>query len=383
MTTQDSLSPKRLLELDAAKGLIMILMALDHSMALMAHVHVSEMWARPMTDYSGSLLVFFTRWVTHLCAPGFALLMGAGMILFAESRIKRGWGTGSLIRHFLVRGLILIVVSLTVEDLFWNWGYLLRPGGPKWFVFVTIIATLGASMIVGSFLIRLRSFWLLILSMVCVAGTTFMLPLGLPIKEVAGTITIPETLLFVPWEFMTPAGPAIMAYPIIPWLGITLAGMALGHFLVDHGEKVLQKMHLVGGGLLVAFVAVRFTGVIGNINNLKPSGLISFLSITKYPPSIAFVLLTLGGILIAMAFFNRIASSMDRYDPLLVFGRVPFFFYIIHIALFCVLGKFLDVTGYSAGYLAWVSVLVVLYWPCRWYGEFKKSTSPESIWRLF
>ncbi len=383
MTTQHTLSPKRLLELDATKGLIMILMALDHSMALMAHVHVSEMWARPMSDYGGSLLVFFTRWVTHLCAPGFALLMGAGMILFAESRIKRGWGTGSLIRHFLVRGLVLIVVSLTLEDFFWNWGFLVRPEGPQWFVFSTIIATLGASMILGSFLIKLRSLWLLILSVVCVVSTTLLLPIGTPLKEIAGMLSIPKILLFVPWDFMTPAGLAIMTYPLIPWLGITLAGMALGHFLLDHGEKVLQKIHLVGLALLIAFVAVRFTGVIGNINNLEPSGLISFLSITKYPPSMAFVLLTLGIILIAIAFFNRIAPSMDRYDPLLVFGRVPFFFYIIHIALFCVLGKILNVSGYSAGYLAWVGVLLVLYWPCRWYGDFKKRTSPESIWRLF
>lgn len=383
MAEGNSLSSRRITELDATKGLIMILMALDHSMALISRVHTSEMWARPMSDYGGSLLVFFTRWVSHLCAPGFALLMGAGMILFAESRRNRGWETGSLIRHFLVRGLILIIVSLTFEDFLWNWGYLLRPGGPKWFVFCTIISTLGASMMVGAFLIKLRSFWLLILSLVCVAGTTLMLPMGTPIKEIAGSLSIPEILLLVPWDFMTPAGPAIMAYPIIPWLGITLAGMVLGHFIVDHGEKVLQKIHLVGGALLIAFVAVRFSGVIGNINDLKPEGLISFLSITKYPPSLAFVLLTLGIICLIMALFNRVGYFLDKDDPLIVFGRVPFFFYLLHLTVFCVLGKILSGSGYALGYGVWVAVVALVYLPCKWYGNFKKHTSPESVWRLF
>lgn len=164
-----------------------------------------------------------------------------------------------------------------------------------------------------------------------------MLPLGLPIKEITRTISIPEIALFVPWDFMPPAGPAIIAYPLIPWLGITLAGMALGHLLVDHGEKVLKKMHLVGGALLIAFVAVRFSGVIGNINNLKPQGLISFLSITKYPPSLAFVLLTFGIVCLIMAAFNRFAPSLGDTNPLIVFGRVPFFYYMLHLTVFCVL----------------------------------------------
>lgn len=383
MTPKNTNSLNRISEIDATRGLIMILMALDHAMALIANVHVSEMWARPMTDYGGSFLVFFTRWISHLCAPGFAMLMGAGMILFAESRRKRGWETGSLIRHFVVRGFILILVSLTIEDLFWNWGFLVRPEGPQWFVFFTIIATLGASMMAGAFLLKLRPLWLLILSIVCIAGTTFMLPLGQPVKEIAGTISIPEILLFVPWDFMTPAGLAIMIYPIIPWLGITLAGMALGRFLVDNGENVLHRSHLLGIALLTAFAVVRFTGVIGNINSLEPTGLISFLSITKYPPSISFVLLTLGLIFIAMASFNRFAPSMKRSNPFLVFGKVPFFFYIIHIGLFCVLGKFLKVSGYPAGYLAWIGILIVLYLPCKWYGNFKRDTAPNSIWRLF
>jgi uncharacterized membrane protein len=238
-------------------------------------------------------------------------------------------------------------------------------------------------MIVGSFLLKLRSLWLLILSLVCVAGTTLMLPMGTSIKEIAGSLSIPEILLLVPWDFMTPAGPAIMAYPIIPWLGITLAGMALGHFIVDHGEEVLQKIHLVGGALLIAFVAVRFSGVIGNINDLKPEGLISFLSITKYPPSIAFVLLTLGVICLFMALFNRTRYFLGKDDPLIVFGRVPFFFYLLHLTIFCILGKIIPGAGYALGYGIWVAVVALIYLPCKWYGNFKRHTSPESVWRLF
>ncbi|WP_286952821.1 MULTISPECIES: hypothetical protein [Aminobacterium] len=130
MAAEDKLlSSRRITELGATRGLIMILMAQDHSMVLISKIHTSEMWARLLSDdYGGSLLLFFTRWISHLCAPGFALLMGADMILFAESRKKPGWETGSVIRHFLIKGFILIIASLTLEDILWNWGFLLRLG---------------------------------------------------------------------------------------------------------------------------------------------------------------------------------------------------------------------------------------------------------------
>ncbi|MEA4878365.1 MAG: heparan-alpha-glucosaminide N-acetyltransferase domain-containing protein [Aminobacterium sp.] len=384
METSYLKSGKRILELDAARGILMILMALDHSSSFIGNIHFSEMWALPMPDYGNSLLAFFTRWITHPCAPGFTFLMGTGMILFVESRIKRGWKAHAMLRHFFIRGFILLFLSLTLENFFWNWGFLTKQGGPKWFIFFTIISTLGISMMASSLLMKLRSLWLVIFSMICIIVTPFFLPLGLPIKEIAGQLSMSQILLFTPWEFKTFVGPiAFWVYPLMPWLSITLLGIIFGRILIKYGDGAFKKTGLVGGAFLLIFAAMRFAGSLANINTLKPNGLISFLSITKYPPSITFILLTLGILFLMLAMLNHFASHMSDKNPLVIFGRVPLFYYMLHLALFSVMGKIISASGYAVAYGAWGTGIILLYFPCKWCARFKKSTSMDSIWRLF
>ncbi len=373
----------RILSLDATRGLLMILMALDHTMAFVCAAHVSESWFKPLPDYGGSFVTFITRQVSHLCAPGFAFLMGAGMILFAHSRMKRGWGMAALIRHFWTRALILLAVSLTIENFFWGWGLLDGQTAVTRGVFFSILSTLGACMAAGALLLKVPTRWLLLLSVLFVTVTPFFVPLGKSMEEISQLLTAPRIILFVSWAIPTPIGKAFLIYPLIPWLGITLAGMAFGRLLLVRGKGILTRVHLVGAGMLVAFAVVRFTGTPGNIRGALPEGIISFFAICKYPPSPAFVLFTLGSVLLLLALFFRSENSLREGNPLIVFGRVPFFFYILHIALYCLIGKLLPTLGYGPGYVVWLTGLALLYLPCRRFAAFKTGTSPDSPWRLF
>lgn len=372
----------RMASLDALRGLLMVFMALDHSLAFISQVHFGEFWIRPACDYGGSLLAFFTRYLSHLCAPGFALLMGAGMVLFAASRGRQDWGFWRFLRHFWMRGLLLVFISLTLENFFWWWGFLAKSGSSSWIVFFSILATLGAAMMVGSFFLRLPALVLGVLGVLCVGITPFMLPLGVSVQEAIPLLSLPKILLFVPWEIPTPLGVGIISYSLMPWLGITLGGMALGKMLALKGEEGLKHITLTGLLFLAAFVVLRFAGPLGNIQQGEVGGLIGFLGITKYPPSPAFVCATLGWNCLLLGMLTPWASKWSRDNLFLLLGRVPFFFYLLHIAFFATAGKFLGERGLLWGYAFWILVVGLLYFPCRSFDRFKRSTSPDSPWRL-
>ena len=142
----------RLIPLDALRGLVMVLMALDHANHFIAQQHSpGEYWGGPFPAYH-SALAFLTRLVTHLSAPGFFFLMGVGMVLFADSRRKRGWGEGAIVRHLLVRGGLLVVLQLLVVNRAWE----LSPGGWGLDIYIGVLFALGGTMILGSALLWLR-----------------------------------------------------------------------------------------------------------------------------------------------------------------------------------------------------------------------------------
>ena len=382
--TESLLSQKpRMAGLDALRGLLMVFMALDHSLALISGVHFGELWIRPACDYGGSLLAFFTRYVSHFCAPGFAFLMGAGMVLFATSRARKDWTFWRFLRHFWVRGLLLVTVSLTLENFFWWWGFFSSPESSSWIVFFSILSTLGAAMMVGSLFLRLSTLWLGVLGVLCVGITPFMLPLGVSVQEVVPLLSLPKILLFVPWETSTPLGMRIIFwYSLVPWLGITLGGMVLGRILAAKGKDGLKHITLAGLLFLGAFVALRFAGPLGNIQQGDVKGIIGFLYITKYPPSPAFVCATLGWNCLLLGVLAPWASGWNRDNLFLLLGRVPFFFYLLHIAFFAAAGKLLGGRALLWGYVFWILAVGLLYFPCRSFDRFKGSTSPDSPWRL-
>lgn len=364
----------RLLPLEALRGLIMIVMALDHANLFIAHEHSpGEFWSGPFPRY-GDALAFLTRFVTHLSAPGFFFLMGAGMVLFAESRRRLGWSEGAIARHLVVRGLLLIALQLLVEDPAWQIG---APLGllP---VYVGVLYALGASMIAGALLLRAGSAALLGLSLATALATELLIA----DPRVAGPLTSPLLrLLLVPGR----AENLLVYYPLIPWLGLAALGMVFGRRLARDRAGAYRAALPIGAALVLLFLLVRSFGGFGNIRPPAGPGWIAFLNVVKYPPSIVFILLTLGVNLLLLALLARVGAALGRWaQPLLVFGNSPLFFYIAHLYLYGLIGLALGPRGIGIPrmYPFWLLGLVLLYPLCWLYGRFKRSRAPDSVWRL-
>lgn len=374
------LAPPRLAPLDALRGLIIIFMALDHANLFIAHGHSRpEMWFGGFPTYNDSL-IFFTRAITHLAAPGFFMLMGAGMVLFAHSRANLGWTPGAIRLHLVVRGLILILLQLFVENPAWIWGN----GGPFTFldmpIYLGVLYGLGGAMILGAFLVRLDARVLLGISVVLLVGT-----------ELVIRFFAPEALNWTPFTqlLLLPGSTENfdVLYPVLPWLGVTTFGMAFGHWFRQNPEQAYRRALYVGLAFLVVYLPLRALNGFGNIRAQVGTGWIAFLNNVKYPPSITFLLLALGMDLTLLYGLSRRAASflLVPLSPLIVFGVAPLFFYIAHLYLYGFIGRtfFPAGTGIPAMYPYWILGLVILYPLCLLFGRFKASRAPNSLWRFF
>lgn len=374
-TTAGGAIAQRLAPLDAWRGLIMVLMALDHANALVARGKLDpEMWTTLFPDYRGDWLVFLTRWVTHLAAPGFFFLMGIGAILFARSRARAGWSQLRITTHLAARGALLIALQFLVENLAWGFGNAISGT-----TYVGVLYALGGSLIVASLLVRLNPAWLvaggasiLVLSEVVLPGPT------------PGFVEYPLWKLLLLWPGLGDG--VFVLYPVVPWLGVTLLGMAYGVWLAQDRSRAFAAMLPIGAAALAGFVVVRLIDGFGNVLPRQTGDVIGVLNVVKYPPSIAFVLVTLGaGLVITWGFWRILERRPNSLRILIVYGRVPLFFYLAHLWLYAALGRLIDPDGIGSGpglFLVWVMGLVVLYPACAWYGRFKQSRPTGSPWRF-
>jgi uncharacterized membrane protein len=364
----------RLVPLDALRGLIMVLMALDHANLFIAQQHSSgEYWGGPFPVYRDAL-PFLTRLVTHLAAPGFFFLMGAGMVLLADSRRRRGWSEWAVIRHFLIRGGLLIVLQLLVVNRAWE----LSPGGWGLDVYVGVLFALGGTMILGSLLLWLEPGVLLPLTGALVLGTELLTPdpslWNQPLAPLHRVLLVPGG---------TPA--LWVNYPVLPWLGLVTFGMVFGHWLADDARRGFERALKLGAAFVLAFSVLRTLDGFGNIRPRQGDTWIDLLNVVKYPPSITFSLLTMGVNLMIVGLFSRANEKLGRFlQPLVVFGRVPLFFYLAHLFLYAGLGLWLTPGGTSIPHMVpyWLLGLLILYPLCLWYGRLKHRQSANSILRL-
>jgi uncharacterized membrane protein len=374
-------SSSRLIPVDALRGLIMIFMALDHATYFAVKAHSSEYWGLPLPQYQ-SPLAFITRFVTHPCAPGFFFLLGLSMVFFAESRRGLGWSNKKIRRYFLWRGLLLIVLQLFVENIAWLLGPAeeTAPGSTEpILMFLGVLYALGLSMILCAWFLRLRSSILAAAGLAAILMTQFLTPGAESVSRLyhplLRAILIPGQTSF----FM-------VKYPVIPWLGVALLGMALGKQMARDPRRAFRLAFLFGGGALVLFPVFRFIGwPLGDFHAPVGSGWIAFLNLTKYPPSLAFLLVTLGIDLLLLALLSRSEKLLEQWGkPLLVFGRTALFFYIAHLYVYGLIGlPFPSGLPFGGMYLFWLGGLVLLYFLCSRYARFKAHKAPDSIWRMF
>ena len=369
----------RLAPLDALRGLIIVVMALDHANAFIAHQHPPpELWIAP-TAPPPNTLAFLTRFVTHFAAPGFFFLMGAGMVLLAESRRRLGWPHGAIVRHLLTRGALLIALQLFVENPAWQIG-----AGPIFTlqVFLSyfgVLYGLGAAMIVGALMLRWPPLVLVGLGLAAELATEAAI--GIARGSGAAPAVAAQLLL------ITARGRDVTVYyPLIPWLGVVLFGMAFGRELMRGPARAYQYAAIAGAALLPAFAILRLAGGFGNLQPPAGPGWIGFLNVVKYPPSMVFLALTLGVDLLILALLARAGNGLRKWaQPLLVFGHSALFFYIAHLYLYGLIGLALAGrgTGIARMYPFWLLGLAILYPLCWLYGRFKRERAPASVWRLF
>jgi uncharacterized membrane protein len=379
----------RILSLDAQRGLIMVLMAIDHAAFFVAKHHPSEFWGLPLPQHP-DWLSFMTRHVSHLCAPGFFLLMGAGVVLFADSRRERGWSEARIARHFVVRGVVLLLVQQLIENPAWIIGSLV-PNPDAWYfapnmagepgplvLVLAVLTALGVSLIAVGLLQRFPGWFLGLAGVALIVLSQAVVP---PPEMVRVPFSPPLRLTFIPGQ----TGILLVMYPFVPWLGAALVGAAIGKALSADRQKALRRVPVGGLALVALFLVLRFAGGFGNTHPWDGSGAMDFLNMTKYPPSIVFLAFAIGSNLLLIGMFERMTPLIERYGGwLLTFGRTALFFYILHIWLYMLLGlPFRDGTGFGVMYMIWAIGLLLLLPLCRRYERFKSDKPPESVWRLF
>lgn len=376
-------SAPRLAAPDNVRGLIMAIMAIDHASAFIAHRHSGEWWRGGWTRYTSAVL-FLTRFVTHLCAPGFFFLMGLGMYLFASSRRAQGWSPPRIIQYFVKRGALLILLNVLVEIWLWKLGTAFQhhAGEPHerglrdivFPIMLTVLSGLGMSMIAGALLLQTgRLVGPISFALLLICNALIPSP-----EQAAASYPVWAQLLLLPGGNQT----LWVLYPLLPWLGVCGLGIALGRLLAAGGDTAARTWRaLPFVGLLAIGLALldRYGGGFGNIRAARDSSWIEFLNFIKYPPALTFVLFMLG--------VNTILLSLlQRPLPVLrVFGQAPLCFYFAHLLLYGGIGAlfFQEPSSLLGMYAVWLVGLVPLYFICQRYRRFKESKSADSLWRLF
>lgn len=394
-SASESLVSGRLDTVDLARGLIVLFMAIDHVGALIVRRHSAEFWGGLWTRYETSdQLQFVLRFLSHLCAPGFFLWMGVGIALLAMRRSRQGWSTGAVVRFLVYRGLLLIAIGQFIETPAWLIGMLsaapthnslmsalIPGGGGPIFIGLTVIFALGASMIVVGVLTPLIShrFWIWML-------------LGVSLLLICAALIPPATqasTVFALWErVLLIAGQTnvvYVEYPLLPWLAITCLGVATGQLLGTRYIETVRASTWAGVVLIFAALALRALAGFGNTRLPRDGTWVEFFNLIKYPPSLVFTLMMVGGNLLLFGLLSRIGTLRWKAGrALATLGRAPLFFYIAHLYLFAIVGAlfFRQGTNYTIGLAVWAAGMVPLYYASAWFDQFKRAGASTSRWRM-
>ncbi|MEG1039534.1 MAG: heparan-alpha-glucosaminide N-acetyltransferase domain-containing protein [Pseudomonas sp.] len=363
----------RLQSIDALRGLVMLFMLLDHVReTFYLHRQVGD----PMDAMSVAPELFFTRLLSALCAPAFIFLTGLSAWLYSQKHTRRDTSL-----FLLKRGLFLLLLELTLVNLAWN-GTLLPTT-----LWLQVIWCIGICMIVLAAALHLPRGLLVGLGALIVAGHNLLDP----------WVLSTDSPWFTPWAILhqrdfIELGGGIRArttYPVLPWIGVILLGWSVGPWFAQ-GVPTVRRSRLLmrwGGGLLLAFVGVRYLNVYGELPWVATGDALrttmSFLSARKYPPSLMFLLPTLGLCLLLLALLER--YQRRAWVPLLaLFGAAPMFFYLLHLymlkALYLIAvalwglnqGAYFGFDQVSGVWLCSLVLALVLYCPTRWFAALKQ-----------
>ena len=369
--------PPRIESVDVLRGIIMIVMALDHT-----RDYFGDLAASPTNLATTTAALFATRWVTNICAPVFFLLTGTGAYLSLRRRT-----TASLSRFLVTRGLWMILLELTFARFLWQFNV------DYHVTILTVLWAFGWSMLVLAALVHMPPRAVAAFGIAMIALHHLLDPIR---TGVIGLLHAPSIFLNAPGHMV------FSAYPLIPWIGVTALGYGLGTLFDLPAEARPRLLRRIGLGMIAAFLVLRGINVYGDPVrwSVQPSALftvLSFVNTTKYPPSLLFLLMTLGPAMIILASVDARTPRVLR--PALIVGKVPFFYYLVHVAVLHTLAvaaclvrfgtvrpMFESATldhypitqppGWPAPlpvvYLVWITVVLILYPLCRWYAALRQ-----------
>ena len=367
----------------------MIIMALDH---VRDFVHRAAMVSSPTDLAKTTPILFLTRWITHFCAPVFVFTAGMGAFLWWQRRRPRR----QLSAFLVTRGLWLVVLELTVMRLAFNFDISLRDP-----VFLIILWVLGISMIGLAGLI-----WLPARALAALSVAVIVLHNTLDRVQASrfGDASWMWNLFHQSGVFRVGPSTVIVGYPLVPWIAVMALGFVAGQLFLADAAARRRFLIVIGAAATLAFVALRALNAYGDPAPWSPQQsavytALSFLNATKNPPSLAFLLMTLGPALLALAWFDT--RSLSPSNPLVVFGRVPLFYFVAHFFAAHIVAVVLAWIRYGTAalaftfhplpsmggsrelfppafgydlwvpYLVWVLVVAGLYPACRWFARVK------------
>jgi len=382
----------RIESIDLLRGLVMIIMALDH---VRDYFHADAYLFHPLDLEKTNAALFATRWITHFCAPVFVFLAGTSAFLVGQRKGKK-----ELSSFLLTRGLWLVVLEFTVLNFAWFFNIKFN------FFALTVIWALGMGMIVLAAAIHLPFRLILFLGALFVIGHN-----ALDSFHVDG-----ENVQSFVWKVLHE--PAIVnlsdivvfiGYPLLPWAGIMMLGYCFGTLYVPSVDPVFRKkrLYLLGFSAIVVFLILRAINLYGDpapwsVRSSALNTFLSFINVTKYPPSLFYTLITLGPSMLFLAVSEKYSGKI--IDIVTALGRVPLFYYIVHIYVIHILAIFAamatgfqpsdmvfntwvtespNLKGYGFSlfvvYVVWILIVVALMPLCLWYDRYKR-THREKRW---
>jgi len=373
---------KRIDSIDILRGSIMIIMALDH---VRDFFHTGAMTSDPTNPATTTPILFFTRFITHFCAPVFVFLAGTSAFLAGSKKTKKEMSV-----FLLKRGVWLIILEITIFNLLFSFDPLYH------FLGLQVIWVTGLSMILLAAFLYLPLPALFVIGLVMVAGHNML--------DIFNSSAMEKTPLW--WallhqQYFTQYSPGRffgVLYPLIPWPGIMLLGYCMGALFVPGYDAVKRRRKLMGFGLsaTIAFFVIRWLNAYGDLvpwteQKNTTATILSFFNVTKYPPSLLYCCITLGPALIVLAWLEKAKGKWTEW--VVIYGRVPMFYYLLHfflIHLLCTIAFFAtgftmeqaatgmmlfrpNEFGFPLGivYLIWIAVVLILYPFCKRYSQYK------------
>lgn len=375
----------RIESIDVLRGLVMIIMALDH---VRDYFHYGSFFIDPTDLNNTTPFLFFTRFITHNCAPVFVFLAGTSAFLYGSKKTKL-----ELFKFLFTRGVWLIFLEIVVNNFIWSFDITYS------FPVLQVIWAIGFSMVCLSFFIFLPKKVLIPIGIILIAAHNLLdgiVMQGTSFKSIVWYILHQQQVIPV-----KPFGLVGFLYPVIPWIGLMILGYCFGILYQKGFDAKIRKKWLLtlSIGAAILFFILRGINVYGDLvpwtfqKNLTYT-ILSFFNVTKYPPSLLYLLITIGPALLFLYLIENTKNNITNF--LIVFGRVPLFYYFLHvfvIHLFAIIGILIfggnwqdmiltaDVFqnaklinyGYSllVVYLVWIFIILLLYPMCKWYMIYK------------